>query len=346
MIQDAAGPWLLVVGMHRSGTSAVTGAIGALGFNLVSAEDRLSPHESNPEHWESLSLLLHNDALLAHFGGTWDAPPLLPEGWHAETGLPDETRARQALATAYPEPGPAVWKDPRVCLLLPYWREVLHGRWAAVLVWRSPVAVARSLRRRNGFPIPYGIALWERYNRSALAGLAHTDVFVLDYDAMVEDPAASLSGLTRWLRTLGLFDGIRSWDGEGTLSAVTTSLRHESSGGKDGNDDLVLDEQRRLAAQLRELSGSHASLPEPTGDESAWTTAMLDASRSSSVLEIRGLQRQLEDTEAERDWFVSALEESRSHLADLRASSSWRITAPLRSVAAWRAASRGKRGAS
>jgi hypothetical protein len=349
MSKDAAGPWVVVVGMHRSGTSAVTGAIGALGFNLVSAEDRLSPHDSNPEHWESLSVALHNDAILAHFGGTWDAPPQLPEGWEADGGLPDRTEASALLAAAYPHPGPSVWKDPRVCLLLPYWREVLHAPMAAVLVWRAPLAVARSLQRRDGSPVPYGVALWERYNRSAIANLAQNDVYVLDYDAMVEDPASSLSGLTSWLGSIGTFDGMARWDQERALSVVSTSLRHESVT-TDDDDGIVLDEQSQLVEHLAASAGGHRTLPRLPCYESPWTEAILDARRSSSVLELRKLERRLEHSNAERDWFASALADTRSDLddvqsqrANLEASSSWRMTAPVRSVVALWTASRHRR---
>ena len=82
----------------------------------------------------------------------------------------------------------------------------------AILVWRPPLAVARSLRRRDGSPIPYGVALWERYNRSAIANLAGTDVYVLSYDDMVEDPGVSLRGLTSWLDSTGHFDGMQPSD--------------------------------------------------------------------------------------------------------------------------------------
>jgi hypothetical protein len=326
-----AGPWVVVVGMHRSGTSAVTGAIGALGFNPVSAEDRLSSDQSNPEHWESHSILQHNDAILAYFGGTWDAPPKLPEGWETDMGLPDQTAASDLLAAAYPHPGPSVWKDPRVCLLLPYWRRVFQAPMAAVLVWRAPLAVARSLRRRNRMPIPYGVALWERYNRSAIANLGGTDVYVIDYDAMVEDPEASLSGLTTWLSSVRKFEGLPTWDDERALSVVTASLRHESVRAGDEEDHILLDEQHRLVEHLTGLAGGHGSLPHLPGDESPWTEAIMDARRSSNFLEFRKLERRLENSNFERDWFASELEDSRSHLASLKASSSWRITAPLRS---------------
>jgi hypothetical protein len=345
MSGGAAGPWVVVVGMHRSGTSAVTGAIGALGFSSVSAADRMSPHDSNPEHWESLSIALHNDAILAHFGGTWDAPPVLPQGWERDKGLPDQAAASELLAAAYPHPGPSVWKDPRVCLVLPYWREVLHAPMAAVLVWRAPLAVARSLRRRNGTTLPYGVALWERYNRSAIANLTRTDVYVLDYDDMAEDPASSLLGLTSWLASIGTFDGMQPWDYERALSLVTTDLRHESVGTTD-DDRIVLEEQRRLVEHLTELAGGHRTLQQLPCEESPWTEAILDARRSSNALEFRKLERRLELGEIERDWFDSALADTRSdleasradlvdargRLASLKASYSWRITAPVRSV--------------
>jgi hypothetical protein len=360
MSEGNLGPWVVVVGMHRSGTSAVTGAIGALGFNLVSAQDRLSPHESNPEHWESLATVLHNDAILAYFGATWDAPPRLPEGWEDDSGLPDRGAASKLLAAAYPRSGPSVWKDPRVSLLLPYWRKVLHAPIAAVLVWRDPVAVARSLQRRNGTSLPYGVALWERYNRSAVANLAQTDTYVLDYDAMIEDPASCVSGLSSWLASTGTFDGMPAWDHERALSVVTADMRHQSVGTPDTNDRIVLDEQRRLGEHLSELAGGHRTLPQVPCDESPWTEAIFDAQRSSNPLELK----KLEESNAQRDWYVSALADTHSDLATarveldaaraelvgasnglaaLKASSSWRITAPVRSVAALWAASRGRR---
>ncbi len=330
---NVAGPWVVVVGMHRSGTSAVTGAIGALGFNVVSPQDRLSPHDSNPEHWESLSVLQHSDAVLAHFGGTWDAPPQLPEGWENDEGLVHRADAVEALAAAYPEPGPAVWKDPRICLLLPYWRPVLQAPMAAVLMWRAPLAVARSLHRRNGLPLPYGVALWERYNRSAIANLADTDVYVLAYDALVEDPDASLHGLTSWLGSLDAFAGRQSWDHESALSVITANRRHESDRATGGDDHVVLDEQRQLVDHLTRLAGPHRSLPRLHGEESPWTDAILNTHRARDVVMQRDLERRLQHCEGERDWYVNALEESRSHLASLKASASWRVTAPVRSLA-------------
>jgi hypothetical protein len=133
------------------------------------------------------------------------------------------------------------------------------------------------------------------------------------------------------------------WDHERALSVVTADLRHESGKTTDDDDRIVLDEQRRLVQRLTELAGGHRALPQLTDDESPWTEAILDARRSSNVLEFRKLQRRLEESDRDRDWLASSLDDSRAQLANLKASSSWRITTPIRSVAALWASSRDRR---
>ena len=120
------GPWLLVVGMHRSGTSAIAGALGALGFAVPSPADRIPPHSSNPEHWESESISSTNEAILDRFHGSWDAPPDLPLGWELNDPRVDDIEDSSAqFAATFPARGVLVWKDPRLCLLLPYYRSII-----------------------------------------------------------------------------------------------------------------------------------------------------------------------------------------------------------------------------
>ena len=164
MTSVPAGPWVLVIGCHRSGTSAVTGALAAMGLHGVDPSDRMERPDSNPEHWESLGAALFDDRLLASVGATWDAPP---PSTPSPCCPPATVRTRpRVMAAAYPRPGPVVWKDPRACLLLPYWRAVLPGPLTAVFCRRArPPAVARSLQVRDGLSVAEGFALWEHYNR-------------------------------------------------------------------------------------------------------------------------------------------------------------------------------------
>lgn len=321
MIQ-VTGPWLLVVGMHRSGTSAVTGALGAVGLELVRTDDRVFWPESNPEHWESLSLGLHNEDLLARMGGGWDGPPDLGEGWEERpqiVGAPDPT---PLLVAAFPEPGPKVFKDPRLCLLLPYWRNLLPDPLAAVLVWRSPIAVARSLRRRDGTPLPEGLALWERYNRGAIEGLAGVDTYVLDYESVITDPRATIDGLITWLASLEQFGpAAKAWDGAAASNVIADELLHHRSDPSDQDDAVMLAEQRDLCGYLSKIGGGHRPFsPEPLGNESAWTSSVIDLRR-----ELLAPRKELEETK-------ELLEDTREWLANLQASTSWRITRPLRTL--------------
>ncbi len=338
-----AGPWLLVIGMHRSGTSAVTGALGAMGFNLVSADDRMDWPESNPEHWESISVTLHNEDLLDRLGGGWDAPPELPGGWEQNPGLLGGADPTALMATAYPEEGPSVWKDPRLCLLLPYWRDVLASPLATILVWRSPMAVARSLQQRDGMAISDGLALWERYNRSAIEGLDGTDTFVVDYQSVVDDPGTFARGVADWLRGLSQFASAAiAWDTEGAAASIAGELRHQPDRCPGEDEQSVSAEQRALAAHLSGLSGGHRPLrSELPVAESAWAGEVIRLRRELKVRtkeadaaneELAGIRVELQDANSRLKEMSDDLEVSNQKLANLHASTSWKITKPLRSV--------------
>jgi len=221
--------WVLVLGMHRSGTSATTGVLHSLGLSLP--EDLMTGRDDNHEHYESVSLTDANDSILQLIGGTWVEPPALPPHWEESPDLAAVMRmAARTAGSAFPRAGVAVWKDPRNSLLLPYWARVLAPILGIVLPWRDPLAVARSLEKRDGIPVDEGLALWHRYNESALRCSQGYEVLVVNYDDMVEDPVAVSSVAAAWLERVvpGLVV-----DGTGVAAAAATVsplLRHESRG--------------------------------------------------------------------------------------------------------------------
>ena len=366
MTTQPAGPWVVVVGMHRSGTSAVTGALGGLGFQMPRADDRVRREESNPEHWESLNLGLHDEALLHGLGGSWDAPPDLPPHWVHTVAVLGGNRSGAVLADAYPDTGPAAFKDPRVCLLLPHWRTVLPGPVAALLVWREPGEVARSLQQRDNLPVASGLALWERYNRAALANMAGMDTYVVHFDDVVADPSGSLAAWADWLRSIPAFAPLAAaWDTGRAADVIAPELRHQTASRAERGRSLISLEQQRLADRLHDLSGSHRPLTDvDLGDETPWTTALLAARRDTTrgqwqaeVARRRfwATRREWADArteaavaaaardrmEAERDGARAslagartALAEAQAQLAEVYRSTSWKATQPLRSSVA------------
>jgi hypothetical protein len=352
----------MVVGCHRSGTSAVTGALAAMGLHGVDSGDRLDDSTSNPEHWESLGATLHDEQLLIAQGGTWDAPPPAD----ADPLLPDAGAVSEVatiMAAAYPEPGPLVWKDPRACLLLPYWRSLLPGPLTVVFVWRAPLAVARSLHTRDGLPLVDGIALWEHYNRSAAIGLQGVDTYVLDYESVVADPTTALAGLGTWLGNIHrLAPRSGTWEVATAAALIDNSLRHESSD-TDDRSTMLPGEHLALAAWLRSMAGGHTALDRtPPSAGSVWPEALLAVRREltrvrgtvdahvaeqialqhrldialaaqvADRIRLDGARQEIEGEQMKAEGELMKYQGVLTTLERMQASTSWKVTAPLRAV--------------
>ena len=271
--------------------------------------------ESNSEHWESLSLSAFNDHLLSELGGSWEAPPDLPLKWDGDGALSELGSPLPILDAAYPEPGPRVWKDPRLCLLLPFWKTVLPSPIAALLIWRSPLAVARSLQKRDGLHLADGLALWERYNRAALGNLVGLNTFVCNYDAVLRDPATAMNSIADWLSALPqLSDMANQWHREQSADSIVQVNSAEEP--DDAGSELLLPQHHDLAHRLSSLEGGHLPLQGSSlASESGWTTALLAARNGTRT---HGLQVELQNKQLALD--------------RLRDSTSWRVTQPLRSL--------------
>ncbi|MEY3050394.1 MAG: hypothetical protein RLY31_179 [Bacteroidota bacterium] len=170
---------LLVLGMHRSGTSVATRILHTLG--AAAPAHMLSRQQSldNPDgYWEPLPLVKFHDALLAEGGLTWRNYYPLPDSWFRHPDRdPFRHRAEQLLAQEFAGAETGVFKCPRLCLLLPFWLPLLRSLGiepVPVLLLRDPWDVARSLARRKQFGMksfvdsPTHVALlWLRYTLAA-----------------------------------------------------------------------------------------------------------------------------------------------------------------------------------
>jgi hypothetical protein len=253
-LPDGAGPQgVVVLGMHRSGTSVASLLLTRLGLSGPDPQDQIPPDEDNPKgYFESRSLTTLGDELLADLEASWDAPPPIAEVMQR---LPEQRRLEQARTAAGHAltQRPWLWKDPRACLLLPFWSLVLGSEDPVVLVHRSPLDVADSLQRRNGLPIPFGLALWERYNLGALAGARGRPAHVSSYESLLRDPEAWLAEVRTFLCDQGLpLSGVP----EDVRSALLTP-RARPQATPDGAG------QERLEVLLRRLRGPHAALDPP-----------------------------------------------------------------------------------
>ena len=244
--------------MHRSNTSALTGLAAGLGLALPEASDLVQGNPDNPVHYESHALIGLGDRLLRTLDGWWDGPPTLTPGWQEEPGVTAfDEEALATLARVYGMPGPKVWKDPRLCLLLPYWLRLLDEPVPALFIWRTPGEVAASLRRRDGSTYGLGLALWSAYNRAALAALAGRPVHVVESRQLLDDPMTTAGEVAGWLDAQGVPPtGPAGWDVRRGCSVVDRGLARRAD-----PEAAVPAGFAAITASLRALSGSHAALP-------------------------------------------------------------------------------------
>jgi hypothetical protein len=246
---------VVILGMHRGGTSALAGAVHHLGLDAGDDAALIGATEANRRgHWEIASLSELNEQLLRELGGRWGGPPVVDPDRLTELARgPWGVRARRTfLAGLRGERW--VWKDPRLCLLLPFWRQVLGQELVVVATVRPAAEVARSLEARDGFAIAYGLALWERYQREAARAVGDLPLYVVPYDELLDDPGRELRALASFLTAHG-----HEIDLDETLAEALAFLdpgeRHH--GDVPGLDAMVeaSDAQRALAGLLAAARG-------------------------------------------------------------------------------------------
>jgi len=189
---------LIVLGMHRSGTSALAGAMSRLGVNF--GVDLLEAQDDNVKgYFEHRQVVEIHQRLLEVSGSVWDdlAPLRL-----FDTG--SNTRAdalQQQLRTLLDETfGTTLWavKDPRMCRLMPFWKPVLAQLEVApriVIASRDARQVAASLARRNGFSPEKSGALWLRHMLDAERDTREYPRTFVTFSSLLEDPITTLSGI-------------------------------------------------------------------------------------------------------------------------------------------------------
>lgn len=184
-----------IIGMHRSGTSALAGAMHKLGADLGPSSSWIQPASDNPRGFFEYAPVVDLDRdLLAALGGSWSNPPPLPSGWTGDSRIADLRIRAERLASELPER--MVMKDPRLSLLLPLWQEVARVP-ATILCLRHPVSVANSLIARDEFTLEQGLFLWFRYNSAAL--INSPEALVVEYESLLTQPGRELERVAQHL---------------------------------------------------------------------------------------------------------------------------------------------------
>lgn len=265
---------VLILGMHRSGTSAVASVVEKLGLDPGHGT-QWAVESANPRGLhEWLETVEFDDEWLARLGGAWWAPPRVgPSAWR-DLDILDLEMARKRLE--YFSPAFKDWyvKDPRISLLLPLWDRLLLREYPAIVVVRSPQAVATSLRLRSGINPTRALSLWAEYYRAILSTLGGRKTIVVDYEQMLADPDETVEAIAAFVAG-GTTSGIAPSSTE-ARDQLDASLRRSS---EEAGSDYVA----RLVFELSDLHGelvrSHLHPPKPGLEDYTlppWATESLD----------------------------------------------------------------------
>jgi hypothetical protein len=277
-----------VLGPHRSGTSAFARIVNLLGVDL-GPDDQLNGPGS-PQNlkgfYESLPIMALNDRLLEQLGGSWRQPPRLASGWERDRAL-DGIRAQAAetLRTVFGTAPLWGFKDPRTCLTLPFWQELI-GPAQYVICHRNPLEVARSLRRRDGIAPREALDLWARQIASAINATAGARRIFVGYAELFADRDRALGDLAAFTKVRGgeieapVRAHIDSW--------LDADLRHHTFSLADLLADRDAPDAVRLLAMALELAlGARAEKGSLHGlqDGPGTTEAALNAAAQRYELE-------------------------------------------------------------
>lgn len=305
---------VVVLGMHRSGTSAMTRVFSLLGCGLPAT---LMPGRKGNEagHWESEAICAFNDAALESAGCGWADWGAVRAGWYGAPTYADWlARARALIRQEFGQDALFVMKDPRLCRLAPLWLQALAREQVAarvVLTLRHPWEVACSLERRDGMGAARAHLLWlahmleaERASRGMVRMVCGYDRLMAsgepgDLEALAQDLGAGLGVAwprlsPRVLGEMGAF--------------LDPAARHHRVAELDGDAGRAL---RGWAGQVHGVLARWAA----TGEETARDHAELDAIGAAMTAAEADLARLVEEGERER---VAACE-SRARVAAVEA---------------------------
>ncbi|MDA8152586.1 MAG: glycoside hydrolase family 99-like domain-containing protein, partial [Acidithiobacillus sp.] len=358
---------VVVVGMHRSGTSAITRGLATLGCTLGDSLIEGIPGINDKGFWEDVDINTFNQQLLEESGSDWSHCVYLPTDYFNAPILRNrQHEARTLLAHKLRQGRPLALKEPRISILLPFWQRVFADLGLDVVylhAMRNPFEVAQSLLVRDGFSQERSMLLWFFYHQAALRHTRNATHVVVDYAAFLEDPIHQLSRISG---ALGLepFDPERPdsqyylrefldsklrharsdhpwWQEDGSLPAPWKQLYgylEARSRDADAPDifpelDRNLDDLRLHQRLIEELEFSLTGHRKTIGQMAA-AQKTLEAEQIERARHLQEAARQQKDLLSEQRQALVPLQEDRDRLQQelelMLNSKSWRITLPIR----------------
>jgi hypothetical protein len=344
-------PIVLVLGMHRSGTSLCSHLLSALGIDM---SDKIpgpgstspSPHPSNPwGHWERWEIVEFHDRILGlfnrgYFGRFHEFA--LPVAWWAD---PRVVQIRHEIVAFLGERMGGSYfgfKDPRTVRLLPLWHQIfneLRLTPKVVLCLRNPAQVARSLNARDGLDPEIGEYRWLVHMIDFFRYASKIDFCTVEYEEWFSNPSANIQKLQKFLDLpwqqsnadlalllSGIIDPAARHDdpdhreaGQPLVRSLYKLAGRADQDGAPEQIDLIGSQfvsfqqlQRPFVRAFEEVAGIAAKVPELEQEAARWRSAL---GERDAIIE--AAERKASDAEAGLAGAAANLEAQRAQIAEL-----------------------------
>ena len=190
---------ILVLGMHRSGTSALTGVLSLLDVYLA---DTTKGDVNNPKgYFENWKVQQLNDKIFSSINSSWHDEFF---NLNKIENIAFEVSAlTDILKSNFEYSAKFAIKDPRVCFLFPLWEAALKRLKIdikIILPYRNPIEVANSLNKRDGMSLEKGMLLWayhfllaEKFSRGYDRVFVGFDELIANTNATIKMISSALS---------------------------------------------------------------------------------------------------------------------------------------------------------
>lgn len=228
---------LIVIGMHRSGTSVLARLLNMMGVYFGPEGSSTGANAENPKgFWERTEVRSLNDQVLFAAGCDWNRVARFELAKVPAEALADFRNKARRLILDMDAHRPWLIKEPRLCLLMSLWRPLLEIP-VCLHVVRDPREVALSLERRNQIPVGVGKALWARYVGDSLRDAQGMPMVHVRYEDMMANPVAEAARIHDALVDLGV-GGLRMPSAAEILAFVDPALRHHNEAAASVEDEF------------------------------------------------------------------------------------------------------------
>lgn len=245
---------IIVLGMHRSGTSLVSGILKLTGLDL--GKNLWKPDHANAKgYFENSQIGIFNDQLFEMMHTNWHDTVLLPDQWWLDDKISGQMdRFGEIIRDEFDTTSFLLIKDPRISVLLPFYLKAfdkLNIKPYFIINFRDPYEVAASLKKRNNLSFSKSLILWMDHTLKAELYTRDQPRIFIHYDQVLANP---LLFLKKIFSHFNLEYTIPPAHAKRINEFVSKELKHQSGQNIPENFKIPA-EVKRLYDLIRPLNG-------------------------------------------------------------------------------------------